>query len=228
MSSSQPPPYPPQPGYGQPYPPDQQFRPTPKNGMGTAALVLGILAVVLAFVPILGFVSYPLAIIGIVLGLVGLGRVRKRVATNRGVTLAGMIASVLGLVLVIASTMLWVSAIGAGVEGANKAINAPHNVTYKVTTTNGGDVSVTYSQGAAGSGSGSAIGVPSPWTVDTSVTGSSALLTASAGVDIQDPNKAEGLTCEIVDRDTGKSVVTNSVPPSPGASVTCSTFSLGS
>jgi hypothetical protein len=36
--------------------------------MGTAALVLGILAIVLAFIPIVGFVSYPLAVLGIIFG----------------------------------------------------------------------------------------------------------------------------------------------------------------
>jgi len=83
-------------------------------------------------------------------------------------------------------------------------------------------VTVTYSQGTAGSGSGTSVSVPSPWTVDTTVTGSSAVVTASGSFDASD-----GLTCEIIDKDTGKSVVKNSVPPSQGASVTCSTFSLG-
>jgi hypothetical protein len=57
---SQQPPYgPPEPGYGQqPYVP-QQHALTPRNGLGAAALVLGILAILLAFVPILGFVAYP-------------------------------------------------------------------------------------------------------------------------------------------------------------------------
>jgi 2-polyprenyl-6-methoxyphenol hydroxylase-like FAD-dependent oxidoreductase len=49
--------------------------PPPSNGMGTAALVLGVFAILLAFVPILGFASYPLAVLGIVFGLVGLRRV---------------------------------------------------------------------------------------------------------------------------------------------------------
>lgn len=216
-------PYPP--GYGQPYA-QQPPPPAPSNGLGVAALVLGILAILLAFVPILGFVAYPLAIVGIILGLVGLGRVRSG-RSSRGITLAGLIASIVGLVLVIVSTVVYVSAIGAGVASADKAVNGVHNVTYKVTSTNGGKVVVGYAQGTAGPGTGGAVSVPSPWSVDTTVTGSSAFLTASSSVDIQNPNATEGLTCEIIDKDTGRSVVKNSVPPSPGASVTCSTFSLG-
>lgn len=210
-------------GYGPPYAPQP---PVPSNGLGVAALVLGILAILLAFIPILGFVAYPLAIVGIILGLVGLGRVRRG-RSSRGITLAGLIASIVGLVLVIVSTVIYVSALSAGVASADKAVNGLHNVTYKVTSTSGGKIVVGYSQGTGGSGSGSAVSVPSPWTIDATVTGSSAFVTASSSIDIQNPNATEGLTCEIIDKDTGKSVVKNSVPPSQGASVTCSTFSLG-
>lgn len=227
---------PPQQGHQQPqayrqpeqayYEPPAPRRPEPaRNGMGTTALVLGILACVLAFIPILGFVSYPLALLGIIFGLVGLRRASKGIATNRGVALAGLIASVLGFVLVIVATVAYVSAINAGVQGVNKSLNAVHNVTYKVTTTDGGKVIVSYTQGT--SGMGSQTNTSSPWTQDTTVTGSVAVLTASTGVDIQNPNKQVGITCSIVDKDTGKTVVTNTVPPSGGATVTCSANNLG-
>ncbi len=193
--------------------------------MGTTALVLGILAIVLAFIPILGFVSYPLSILGVIFGLVGLRRVSKRTATNRGVTLTGLIASVLGFVLVIVSTVAYVSAISAGVQGVNKSLTAVHNVTYKVSSTNGGKVSVNYTQGS--SGSGSLIQVPSPWTLDASVTGVSAILSATGAIDFQNPNAKDGLTCEIVDKDTGKSLVKNSVPASGNASVSCVATNFG-
>jgi hypothetical protein len=101
------------------------------------------------------------------------------------------------------------------VTSVDKAVNGVHHVTYKVTTTNGGEITVVYSQGSSPS-------VPSPWSVDTTVTGSVASVSASVGVDVTD-----GLTCEIIDKDTGRSVVRNSVPPSPGAAITCSTISLG-
>lgn len=66
-----------------------------RNGPGSTALVLGVVALVFAFVPIVGeFVAAPSALLAIVLGLVGLGRVEKGVATNGGQALAG---SILGL-----------------------------------------------------------------------------------------------------------------------------------
>jgi hypothetical protein len=78
--------------------------------------VLGILAILLAFVPILGFVAYPLAILGIIFGLVAVRRVAKQLANNRGVSVAGLVTSLVGLVLVIVSTVIYVSAINAAVS----------------------------------------------------------------------------------------------------------------
>lgn len=199
--------------------------PSPSNGLGTTALVLGILAILLAFVPILGFISYPLAILGIVFGLVGLRRVSRRTATNRGVALAGLITSVLGFVLVIVSTIAYVGAIHAGVQGVNDSLNAVHNVTYKASSTSGRPVILTYTQG--NNGSGSQTQAKSPWSVDTTVTGSDAVITVSSSIDISSPGKQDGVSCSIIDKDTGKTLVTNSVPASGGASVTCTASNLG-
>lgn len=196
----------------------------PSNGLGVAALVLGILAIVLAFVPILGFASYPLALVGIVLGAVGLARVRARRATNRGVTVAGLVLSIVGLVCVIIATVLYVGAINAGVQGVDRALNAPHNVTYQVTATRG-TVLVTYTTGQGGTAQAS--GVATPWSTDVTVTGSTAVLSASTSLDTRRPNQAVGLTCSIVDRDTGRTVVTNTVQPAPNASISCATSDLG-
>ena len=71
--------------------------PAPQNGMGTAALVLGIVGLVFSvlFFP-LGFV---LAAIGLVLGILGLKRAKRGLATNRGMALAGTVLSVLALLV---------------------------------------------------------------------------------------------------------------------------------
>ena len=208
-----------------PYAPD----PAPSNGLGTAALVLGILAILVAFVPLLGFSAYPLSLLGIVFGLVGLRKVSRGTAMNRGVAVAGLITSVLGLVLVGVSTALYVGAINAGVQGfkdgVDKSFNAVHHITYTASSSTGGDLDVSYSQGRDGSGSQSQ--ARSPWSVDTTVTGSFASLTASSGFDAANPGRQQGVTCSIVDRDTGKTLVTNTVPPSGGATVTCTATNLG-
>ncbi len=70
--------------------------PLPSNGLGTASLVIGIIAPVL-------FCIWPLAIIlgilAVVFGMIGRGKVRRGQATNAGQALAGIICGAVGIVL---------------------------------------------------------------------------------------------------------------------------------
>jgi hypothetical protein len=81
---------PPPPGY-YPYPP-----PRPSNGMATAGLVLGIVALALCWLTVL---DIPLVILGITFAAVGLKRA-KRGAGSRGMALTGLICSLTAAVLV--------------------------------------------------------------------------------------------------------------------------------
>ncbi|WP_328422848.1 DUF4190 domain-containing protein [Streptomyces sp. NBC_00443] len=68
----------------------------PSNGMGTAALVLGIISAAI-------FCLWPLAIVmgvlALIFGSIGRGKARRGEATNPGQALAGMICGAAGLVL---------------------------------------------------------------------------------------------------------------------------------
>ncbi|MFI5684840.1 DUF4190 domain-containing protein [Streptomyces sp. NPDC051636] len=83
--------YPAQQGYGWP-----GMQPVPSNGMGTAGLVLGILAAIC-------FCLWPLAIVlgvlAVIFGAVGRGKARRGEATNAGQALAGVICGAAGIVL---------------------------------------------------------------------------------------------------------------------------------
>jgi hypothetical protein len=68
----------------------------PANGLGAAALVLGILAVVTCWTVIGGVVF---GILAISLGFAARGRVTRGLATNRGSATAGIVTGVVGLVL---------------------------------------------------------------------------------------------------------------------------------
>jgi hypothetical protein len=76
----------------------------PQNGLGTAALVVGIFAVILgiAFFP-LGFV---LGAVGIGLGIAGRKRARRGEATNGGAALTGLVLSIVGVLIAIAFAFL--------------------------------------------------------------------------------------------------------------------------
>ena len=77
-----------------------------RNGMGTAALVVGVLAIVTA---ITVFGGVLLGIIAIVLGVVGRGRANRGEASNRAVATAGIVTGVIGALLSIALIVAGVS-----------------------------------------------------------------------------------------------------------------------
>jgi hypothetical protein len=71
--------------------------PAPRNGMGTAALVLGILALLTCWwLPVVGAI---LGIIAIILGVAGRGRVRRLEATNKGAATTGLVLGIISLIL---------------------------------------------------------------------------------------------------------------------------------
>lgn len=79
-----PPPPPPYNGDGRRY--DQP----PRNGLGTAGLVCGVVAVALSLIPGLNAFTWPLGVLAIVFGAVGWSRANRAQATNKGVAIAGL------------------------------------------------------------------------------------------------------------------------------------------
>lgn len=84
-------------GYGR-----QPAGPAPRNGLGVAALVVGIVSVLLGVVPLLGFVG----LVAVVLGVVGLSRVRRGLATNRGMSITGIVLGGLAVLAALAWLVL--------------------------------------------------------------------------------------------------------------------------
>lgn len=76
----------------------------PQNGMGTAALVLGIVQFLC-----LGPIG---AILAVIFGKIGMNRADQGLATNRGAAKAGFILGIIGLVL---SALVLIGAIAGGV-----------------------------------------------------------------------------------------------------------------
>lgn len=80
------------PGWGQPAAPTK-----PRNGMGIAALVFGILALLTCWwLPVVGGI---LGIVAIVLGVVGRGRAKRLEANNKGVATTGLVLGVISLII---------------------------------------------------------------------------------------------------------------------------------
>jgi hypothetical protein len=80
----------------------------PQNGLGVAGFVCGLIGLIFSFVPIIGIIAWPLVIIGVVLSGVGLSYASNGRANNKGMAVAGLVVSLIGLFVCI----LWVAAIG--------------------------------------------------------------------------------------------------------------------
>ena len=94
-------------GYPAPY-----LIPQPSNGLGTAGLVLGIIAVVFCWVPWLGVL---LGVLTVIFGGVGIKKAKEGIATNRGSAIAGL---VMGIIAIAVNVIFWIavwSVIGAAV-----------------------------------------------------------------------------------------------------------------
>ena len=72
------------------------------NGLHIAGLVLGILSLLLSFIPILGVI---LAIIAIIVSAIGINRASKNNEKN-GMSIAGLVTSIIGLIISIIMSIL--------------------------------------------------------------------------------------------------------------------------
>ena len=82
------------------------------NGMGTTAMVLGIIAVVLAFIPVLGLISWLLAPLAVIFGVIGV----SRRDAPRGQAIAGIATG--GVALLVC--LLWALVFGAAIAESAK------------------------------------------------------------------------------------------------------------
>jgi hypothetical protein len=82
--------------------------------MGVASLVMGILALVICWIPCLSDWAILFAILGIIFGAVGIVKAKK---TNKGkgLSIAGLVCSIVATTVVV----LWVFVIAAAKEAAN-------------------------------------------------------------------------------------------------------------
>ena len=99
------PPPPPQPYQGYPgYPGYMPLPPSPKNGMGIAALILGIVALVSSWSVLGGFVF---GIAAAITGFVGYRRVKAHQADNMAVTISGSVLGILAIIISVAFIAIW-------------------------------------------------------------------------------------------------------------------------
>jgi len=100
--------------YGQGHPAQGGYdgRPAPKNGLGVAALVLGILA----FLSGLFIIGGLFGLVAVVLGFLALRKVKRGEASSRGLPITGIVLGIIGII----AAVLAVAGIGLlGSRAAN-------------------------------------------------------------------------------------------------------------
>lgn len=99
--------------------PLQGIEPPQSNGMAIAALVVGICSIILAIIPIVGFLAWLTSPLAIILGALALRR-----SVSRGAAIGGIVTGAIGLIICI----VWVVAVGAAMssmpEGTMEEIQA--------------------------------------------------------------------------------------------------------
>ncbi len=70
--------------------------PQTSNGVGIAALVVGIVALLISWIPFLGLL---LAIVALVLGIIGIRKASRGQATNKGMAITGVVTGGLALLI---------------------------------------------------------------------------------------------------------------------------------
>jgi hypothetical protein len=103
-----------------------------RNGLGLAAVILGPIAILFGLIPLTGIVAVGVGIVGLALGLAGVGRLRRRRATNKIGTTLGVVLSAIGLALGIYGLVVMFQATNQLVEDLNgipapPSISAPAN-----------------------------------------------------------------------------------------------------
>lgn len=169
--------------------PQPPATPPPRNGLGTAGFVLGLLGLLFSFVPVVGVVAWPLVVVGLTLALFGLVRANRGQADNKGLAVAGIALSALGLVVCV----LWAAVFTKATSDASDALDQLQTqvdresvLVYEVT---GDAPTATVSYSAFSDGGSSATGdeevTSLPWTKEFTVKGifGGGALTVTTGPD---------------------------------------------
>jgi hypothetical protein len=120
--------------------PPQQTPAKPSNGLGTAGFVVGLIGLLISFIPLVGVVAWPLVVLGIIFSAVGISKAVKGRATNKGLAITGLIVSIIGLVVCIVWALVVKTASDEITEEANREAVIVYEVTGDAT-----NVDVSYS-----------------------------------------------------------------------------------
>lgn len=100
--------------------------------MGVAALVLGIISLIIGFIPLCGAIALVPAIVGLILGIVDIVKKSKEEGAKKGLAIAGTVLSAIAICIII----WWVFIFGAAASNldTNELQNALNSLNSIDTT----------------------------------------------------------------------------------------------
>ncbi|WP_328448123.1 MULTISPECIES: DUF4190 domain-containing protein [unclassified Amycolatopsis] len=187
-----------------------------RNILAIVSLLLGVAALIVTFVPDIGFVAWPLGAIGLVLAVAGLIQVKKGTVGGRGLAITAVVVSIAAL-LSTGGMLVYSTFLGGGSSGLHLPAVAgdKHAVVFQVTSAGG----ATVRYGSLGDQrTENAPASTDAWQGQASYNNGSYLLTLTA--DTRNSNSYNDIGCAIlVD---GKKVAENS-----GTSIALCTANVG-
>jgi hypothetical protein len=83
------------------------------DGMALAALIIGILSLLIAWIPVVGILAAIGGLIALILGFVARGRIKRNATGGNGMAMTGIVTGAIALVVGIVLTVVFFSAFGA-------------------------------------------------------------------------------------------------------------------
>ncbi|KIZ19153.1 DUF4190 domain-containing protein [Streptomyces natalensis] len=131
-----------------------------RNGLGVAALVLGIIGFLSGLPMFLFWLAGPLGLLALIFGIVGTGRAKKGQATNKGAAITGTVLGALAIVLAIIGVIVSVLVVKSATETAVDEIKKQNGSSNSVKDLKAGAVAK-YNNGLQVT-----VSKPSPYTVN--------------------------------------------------------------
>lgn len=98
--------------------------PLSTSGLAVAGLVLGIIAVVTSFIPIVNNASFVIGIVGLALAIAGHMSIKKGAKTGQGIAIAGIVLGIVSIVIVLLMQSMCAAMLGSMSSGNRSAASS--------------------------------------------------------------------------------------------------------
>ncbi len=166
----------------------------PKNGLVIIGFLIGLAALVIVFIPLVGIAAWPLAVIGLTLSVIGLLKIKKGEADKKGMGIAGLALSI-AAILAAGGILVYTTLFATGESGLHIPAVAGDKYTVEFVVSASGGATVRF--GAIGDQRTEiAPASTDAWRGKASYNSGSYLLTVTA--DTRNSTVSNQISCSIV------------------------------